>query len=536
MARNNPAANRPRQISQSLPAPLGGLNARDALQSMPATDALELVNWVAQQYGVRTRKGWREWATGFGAPVRTLMTYQPNREALATFRIFAATDAGIYDVTASTSAPAVSLALPGTDGYGYLSSIQIVQAGGSFLLTCSHQGGYRYYNGTTWTTPAFGTAAGQVGGIDPSNLVFVTTWKSKVWFIEKNSSNAWYLPTNQITGVAKKIELGQFFTRGGKLAFIATWTIDAGEGIDDFIVFASENGEVLIYKGTDPDSAGAFAKVGTFYVGALPVGRRGFTSLGGDLLILSELGIQPLSYVTRGGQSLLRSSSVDYLAKIQPRLAELVAQYSNTVGWAMTFFPRESFMIVDVPVGATTEYQQYVLYTNTNTWSQFKSIPSNGSSCVANNQLFFGTDDGRVCQAHTGYFDNVPLGSSTGNGIYGKIQTAYNYFGQPGANKQFLMVRPNFQATDRPSVVCTMLADFQTAVTQGTPISSAPVGARWDVSLWDQARWAGALQSFADWYGVEALGYTGSLVMDTVCPGDTFLASIDYSMERGGLL
>lgn len=536
MARSRPQVTKRRQYSQSLPAPLGGINARDALQSMPVTDALELVNWVAQQYGARVRKGWAEWGTGYTAPVRTLMTYQPNRENLATFKLFAVTDAGIYDATVSSGTPVVSLALPGTDNYGYFSDTQYTNAGGSFLLTCSHEGGYRYYNGTTWSTPTAGAGAGQINGIDPSNLVFVTTWKRRVWFIEKNSSNAWYLPTDAITGTAAKIELGQFFTRGGKLSFIATWTIDAGEGIDDFIVFGSENGEILVYKGTDPTNAATFAKVGTYYVGALPVGRRAFTDFGGDLLVLSELGIQPLSYVTRGGQSLLRASSVDYLAKIQPRLAELVAQYANTRGWAMTYFPRESFLIVDVPVGATTEYQQYVLYTNTNTWSQFKGIPSNGSTCVANNQLYFGTDDGRVCLAYTGYFDAVPRGSSTGNGIYGKIQPAYSYFNMPGMNKQFLMVRPNFLATDRPSVVPTMLVDFQTQSPMGTPIATAPAGALWDVSLWDQAIWAGALQSFNDWYGVEGMGYAGSLMIDTVCPGDTFLASIDYSFEPGGVL
>ena len=39
--------------------------------------------------------------------------------------------------------------------------------------------------------------------------------------------------------------------------------------------------------------------------------------------MLSELGIQPISYVTRGGQSQLRSSSIDYIAKIHDLQAQV---------------------------------------------------------------------------------------------------------------------------------------------------------------------------------------------------------------------
>jgi hypothetical protein len=517
-------------------APIGGLNVRDAIQSMPSNDAVELVNWIAQQYGVRSRKGYKEWCTGLGAPVRTVMVYQPDRQNLTNFKLFGVTDAAVKDITAPSSSPATSLALPGTDGYGYFSSTMYANTAGNFLMCCSHEGGYRYFNGTTWTTPAMGSGAGQIANVDPGNLCFVASWKRRAWFIEKNSARVWYLPTDQIVGAANMLDLGPFMRKGGKLSFIATWTIDAGEGIDDFIVFGSENGEILIYKGVNPDSASSFSLQGVYYVGALPVGRRAYVEMGGDLLILSELGIQPLSYVTRGGQSMLRSSSVDYLAKIQPKLAELVSQYANVLGWSLTFFPRENFMIVDVPTGVTSQYVQYTLYTNTNTWCVFNGMPMNGSACIANNQLYFGADDGKVYLGHEGYFDAVPLGQSVGNGIYGKIQPAYSYFGRVGANKQFLMARPNFMATDRPSVVCTMLADFQTIPPAGNPVASAPVGARWDISKWDEAVWAGALNVFSDWYGVEALGYTGSLVIDTTCPGDTFLASIDYLYETGGVL
>lgn len=525
-----------RSKSTSTPAPIGGLNVRDAINAMPSLDAIDLVNWIPQQYGVRTRKGFKEWATNFGVPVRTVMSYQPNRENLATFKLFGVTDAAVYDITASTNAPPVATALPGTDNWGYLSWTGFTNVAGTFLVFCSHQGGYRYYNGTAWTTVTLGGGAGQILGIDPSNLVFVTQWKRRLWFIEKNSTNAWYLATDAVTGTANKLDLGPFAKRGGKLAFIASWTIDAGEGIDDFIVFGFENGDILVYKGSDPSTAATFGLVGSYFVGALPVGRRSFEQFGGDLLILSELGIQPVSYVTRGGQSLLRAGSVDYLAKIQPRLSELVAQYANTPGWSMQFYARESLLILNVPAGAAFEFQQYALYTNTNAWTKFAGIPSNGAACIANNQYYAGTDDGRVLLVYDGYFDDVQYGETVGNGIYGKIQPGYSYFGFPGLTKQWQAVRPTFLAGDRPDVVPTMLADYAFQPSIGTPVTATPSGTLWDVGLWDDGVWGGELNSFADWYGVEAVGFAGSLVLDTVCLGDTFLASIDYLFEAGGVI
>lgn len=526
-------ARRQTNFTTSGPAPVGGLNVRDAINQMAATDAITLVNWIAQQYGVRCRKGYREWGTGFVDPVQTIMAYLPDRASVANFKVFAATDNNIYDITVSSGAPPVSLALGGGSNEGRFSHVMMANSAGNFLLTCSHEGRYRYYNGTTWVTPTFGGGAGQVSGVDPSTLCFVTTWKRRAWFIEKGTANVWYAPTDSLTGAFSKLDLGPFMKHGGSLAFIATWTIDAGEGIDDFIVFVGERGDVLIYKGTDPASAATFSIQGAWYIGQVVVGRRGFCHLGGDLLILSEMGLQPLSYVTRGGQTLYRTSASDYLAKIQPRLAELVGELGEQMGWELVLHPKENLLIILKPQGGFASFEQYCLYTNTNTWTLFDGIPMY-TAYVANNDLYCGTQDARVLLGLTGFFDNVPLGGSVGNGISGLIQPAYSYFGQPGRYKQWHMIRPTFLATDRPSVLASMLADYKNYLASGSPIYSSASGSLWDIAKWDAATWGGALNTYSDWVHVNALGYSGSAVLNTVCVGDTFLASIDYIMEPGG--
>jgi hypothetical protein len=53
---------------------------------------------------------------------------------------------------------------------------------------------------------------------------------------------------------------------------MADWSIDAGIGIDDYAAFISDQGEVALYKGSDPTSATTWALVGTFWVGARSAG------------------------------------------------------------------------------------------------------------------------------------------------------------------------------------------------------------------------------------------------------------------------
>lgn len=519
--------------TSSSAAPVGGLNVRDGLNVMPQTDALNLVNWIPQQYGVRSRKGWIRDSINAGKPVYSMMTYQPFR---ADSELFAVTDDAILNVTVGTDAPGSVLALTGNARYGYFTDTMFANTAGSFLAACSHEGGYFTYDGVTWTKRVAGASAGQINGVDPDLLCFVTNWKRRLWFVRKQSSIVYYLDTDSITGNITAFDVGPFMKNGGNIAFIANWTIDAGEGIDDFLIIAGENGDILIYKGTNPDSAATFGLVGVYYIGRLPPGRRCFTPYGGDLLILSERGIQPMSYVTRGGQSLLRASSIDYLAKIQPRISDLVGRFSNVLGWSMKVYPKENLMIITVPIDVTGIYDQYALYTNTNTWTILRGMPNNGSMTIVDSQLYFGTAAAEVVKAFSGFFDNVKYGETIGDGIQGTIQPAYSYFGMPGKNKQFLMVRPTFLSPTQPAFAAQMTVDYQ-YLPPVFPATFPPSGGGlWDIGDWDIAVWQGELNTFDEWKGVGAIGYSGSVVLDTICAGDTFLASIDYMYEPGGVL
>ncbi|NDE81357.1 MAG: hypothetical protein EB037_10650, partial [Actinobacteria bacterium] len=81
----------------SLPAPVGGWNARDALANMAPTDAVTLENLFPGVSSVALRGGYVEHATGMSGQVETLMTYNGG----SSDKMFAIVGGKIYDVTSS---------------------------------------------------------------------------------------------------------------------------------------------------------------------------------------------------------------------------------------------------------------------------------------------------------------------------------------------------------------------------------------------------------------------------------------------------
>ena len=76
--------------------------------------------------------------------------------------------------------------------------------------------------------------------------------------------NAWCLPLNAVGGELIYIPLSGAAKRGGSLLFGASWSIDAGDGIDDKCIFVTDQGEVLVFTGTDPTSSTNWRQEGRY--------------------------------------------------------------------------------------------------------------------------------------------------------------------------------------------------------------------------------------------------------------------------------
>jgi len=161
------------QIAQfeTIPAPMGGINAVAGLMEMPPTDALYALNVICTQNGPTVRPGYVEWANtlaGTGG-VRTIIPVRGAGTAGAQDKLFACTINGIYDVTASTTSPTLVVTFGSQTGNaGYCEYDFSVNAGGDVnLLVCDEVNGYYTYdcNTSTWTqiTQAF-TGTGSSSG------------------------------------------------------------------------------------------------------------------------------------------------------------------------------------------------------------------------------------------------------------------------------------------------------------------------------------------------------------------------------------
>ena len=76
------------------------------------------------------------------------------------------------------------------------------------------------------------------------------------------------------------------------------WSLDGGDGIDDYLVVVGSSGDVSVWQGTDPKSD--FGTVGSWQIGDIPYGRRIGVEYGGDLFLLSIYGLISLSSLLNG--------------------------------------------------------------------------------------------------------------------------------------------------------------------------------------------------------------------------------------------
>lgn len=531
---------------RSIPAPIGGYNARDGLAGMPETDAAELINWIPDLGGIRVRRGYMEWNTGLGDTVKGIFSYFAPATAFpaGSFLVtptsmpgflFSSTDAAIYDSTTQGVIGAAVRALSGLSNAGWINSCQLTNSGGTFALICSEADGYFTFDGAAWVKVTLGVGAQQVSVSDPTKFVHPLFWKRRAWFVIKDTTKAAYLPADAIYGIAAEFDFGPIFKHGGHLSYLTNWTIDAGEGIDDFLVAVSSNGDVAVYKGTDPTSITTFALVGTWFIGQVPIGRRAFCQFGGDIVLAGADGLYPISYVTRGGADFLVASSKEYTSKIRAAIGQdLRASFTNR-GWQLFLHPSERLLVANVPDYSSITTRQYAMNTTLNQWTKFVGVPIYCLGSTAG-YTFSGTTDGRVMLLFTGVYDNLALGQSIGNSIAGVIVPAFTMFGLPGVQKQVLMVKPNFIGTEAPSVQCDVSVNYNVNLPAGSPSFVISTSSKWNSSLWNTGIWGGATQVFSEWFQTGEVGFAFAATIKTLTAGDLTLASIDYVYQKGGVL
>ena len=499
----------------SIQAPTGGLNAKDAIANMKETEAVVMENWFPSPSSVDLRNGYVSHATGLPGAVETLADYSDGTDQ----QLFAVSSGNIYDVT---TAGAVGAAVVTGMQNSRFQFVNMGTAGGYYLMMVNGRDKLRYYNGTAWDYDGAGSLT--ITGVNTQDIIHINNFKNRVWLIEKNTFHAWYLPVASIAGAANNLDLSGLFKQGGYLMAMANWTIDNAAGIDDYAAFITSEGEVALYKGTDPSSAATWALVGTFRMGR-PIGRRCYCKAGADVLVLTTDGAFPLSKALLSDRSQLAQAASD---KISDLINHDIQEFGANFGWQPIIHPIGRKLIVNVPSVEDQESHQYVMNTTHGAWTKFTGWNANCWQTLGDD-LFFG-GAGAVYRADTGQDDN-------GANIEATCQQAFSYFGNPGATKHWKMARCNFIGDGNITPSILISTDFSYTRTTVPPSYVDNIGTLWNVGTWDIASWIADGIIVRRWQTITGVGFSGGIRLDVAARGLRIRwQSTDFIYEVGGAL
>ncbi|NDF49381.1 MAG: hypothetical protein EB116_04730 [Betaproteobacteria bacterium] len=511
-----------------IPAPTGGLNYRDPIAAMSPQDALVLTNMIPRQQGVELRKGWRAYAnavtvSGVAQAAESVFGYTaPNS---ANNKVFMATNGKIYDVTAGGT-PTVAVASTGSTDNEWWTT-QFSTAADTFLLAVSPGAGYWTYSTTSGWVNRTSTTSNMT-----TSVRTVAVWKRRVWFTFQNDSNVYYMGNvDAITGTVTSFPMGSILRNGGYVSALFNWTIDAGFSVDDFLVAIGTEGDVGVWEGTDPTSSTTFQLKGAWYVGPVPRHGSYFTPFGGDVMIVSELGLVPMSKLISGQYT--QDQQIGPASKIQSVFAPLVRKLLNQRYFDVFVVPSSEVLVIKLPADAGT-YRQFAMNVTTGAWCDFVGIPMRSASVIGG-QLYFGTSDGLTCKGLFGDLDGVDSVGAGGNYVEGDIQTSFQHFGTPAQLKKFSMARPIFIATAPPAMKLTVNTQFQSQSVPGSPYFFSEANGVWNTAVWNVSVWVGQ-NTYQAWAGTEGLGYYGSLRMKVRGLPATVFTSAHMMTELGGVM
>ena len=501
-----------------VPAPIFGWNARDSIADMDPRFAILADNWWPTPSDVALRQGWDAHVTDISGQVESLMVYNnPN----GTETLFCAAGTAFYDVTtAGAVGAAVQSALTNARWF----DTNFTTTAATYLIACNGADSPRYWDGSAWVAVT-GVSTPAITGVTTTTLIFPWAHKNRMFFVQKDTLTVWYLGADAVGGAATAFRLNGVAKKGGYIVAGGTWTIDAGEGVDDHWVAITSEGEVIVYKGTDISSASTWTLVGVWSLGQ-PIGRRCLIKYRGDLLLILKDGVFPLSKA-------LLSATVDRAValtdNIGPAMSEAATLYGTNFGWQLLHYPKADMLLLNVPISEGWAQQQYVMNTQgTNPWARFKSITAN-CWAIHNGIAYFG-GNGVV-----GEFWNADL-DDNGNDIDADMKQAFNYF-KTGNLKRWTAARPIIATNGTPAIAIGLNVDYSDDDPTGTLSFTPTTYAVWDSSLWDVGIWGGGLSVSRQWQNVSGVGFCAALRLKASCQGiEVRLQAVDYLMEPGGII
>jgi hypothetical protein len=454
----------------NIPAPVKGLNAMVSLMRLPPQNAHVLENWFCQADELVVRQGNVDHVTGFAHTVNRLHTYAALNGGES---LWATTSDGIFDASTAGAVGAAAIALTN----GFTISTAIATGAGSYMMVVNGVDTMKQYDGAAWTSIAV------LGAVATSDYSYVETYRQRLFFVKKSSLDLAYLAANAIAGAPTAYPMGAIFRKGGYIVAIGTWTIDGGVGPEDQLAVLTNKGEVAVFSGSDPAT---WSFNGVYFIGR-PLGTNPLFKYGGDLLILTEKGVYPLSSAMQS-VAVERTSTVT--TNIQPLISAYAVASSASEGWQVISDPLAPFLLVNLPL--TPVRKQLIMNSQTGAWSHYSGFEA---QCWARrtSEMYFGTTNA-VCRV-TGYSDN-------GANIVATMVQAPSKMGYP-RNKKIEELRGYFEASGGFSYQAGVASQFGISPdTTLIDLISSGSSSLWGTALWGSGVWGSSTQANQEWITV----------------------------------
>ncbi|MGV2071670.1 hypothetical protein ACQZ4Z_13030 [Agrobacterium vitis] len=465
------------QVSQPMqfPAPTGGLVTTADLASQAAGNACVLTNWFPTLKGARIRGGYKAHGlTADGKDIVSAFRYKYG----TTERMFVATATAIFDMTAPAAPPATTAAaVSGLTG-GDWCTFQHTNAGVSYLVALNGSDTRRLFDGASWTTTPAITFSDST---TMAQLNYGWLFANREWFIKNSSLDAYYIGVAAFGGAATVFPLGGVMRKGGSLLTGFSWSLETGDGTNEYCVFVSTEGEVAIYAGTDPSSSSTWALQGVYQIGK-PLGKNAWVRAGGDVLIATTDGLTPMSQVFQRDRESLSLVSASRPIEDDWRTAAI----STSTGWTLKLWPEENLLFVSFPRNVAVTDTTFVMNSLTGKWAIIKNWQGLAYECLQGG-VFFGSTGGKVWRGDITGSDN---GMSFSASYLAQFRPT-----QFGERANASMASMYFLGSVKPNVLLFARADENRSVPNMNTVSSVnAAGSTWDAGLWDSAIWDGVSQ------------------------------------------
>jgi len=478
----------------TMPPPYGGLDLVSPIDNMEPSYALELVNVFPGAGAPTVRLGYEQFANvGTATPINTIASIDLKD---GTTKLVATTNSKIYAITSAGVSSDITGGTTVTDG-----QFQTVQYANNLYL-CNGVNNAKVYTGTGNVTDVTFT------GVTLSNLINVTAYKERLYFVEKNTCKVWYGGL-QVIGTAGTPALTSFdfqyvFTKGGFLVGIGSFSTNTSMTSQDYFWACSSLGEIVFYTGYYAGDPSTWALVARYYVGR-PLGYRAFVRVNNDVWIITEQGILPISGLFASDpEAALNIVS----SKINPLISETASQFSFDHQWSGFFWGQGRRVYISYPT-ADNACQFLVYSIDTKGWTLFQLYNNEHSfaSCLFNKKPYYASTTGIIWKGETGQADAVTATDSQSIAYNGR--TAFSFYGSRANYKAFKDIRPIVKVKRGITLNLGLDTDFKrqaTVTAVATPAGTfTPWGSPWG------SPWSSEVEYVFDRYATKGQGHCAAV-------------------------